>query len=185
MQMVPFTVRSCAIPGLTVLQTRQAADERGTVREFFRASAMTDAGLHAGPWQQINVTRTSPGALRGLHGEAMTKLIGVVSGAALGAYVDLRVDSPVRGRVVTVSLTPGVQVLVPPGVCNGYQAVGPEPIEYLYAFDREWVPGIGGVAVHALDPALGIEWPVLIDPADRSKLSAKDAGLPLLADALG
>jgi len=42
-----------------------------------------------------------------------------------------------------------------------------------------------GVAVHPLDPALGIAWPLPIDPDDRSQLSAKDAGQPTLAEVLG
>ena len=47
-----------------------------------------------------------------------------------------------------------------------------------------WVPGMAGVAVHPLDPALGIEWPLPVDPQDRSQLSAKDAAQPTLAEVL-
>jgi dTDP-4-dehydrorhamnose 3,5-epimerase len=179
-----FTVRQSDILGLVVLRMKQVEDRRGTVREFFRASAMAEAGLRAGPWQQVNITRTVPGAVRGLHGEAMTKLVCVVAGEAFGAYVDTRADSPTRGRVVTVRLAPGIQVLVPPGVCNGFQSVATEPTEYLYCFDQEWVPGMAGVAVHPLDPALGIAWPIDIDPTDPSMLSTKDAAQPRLADVL-
>ena len=48
------------------------------------------------------------------------------------------------------------EVLVPAGVCNGFQALA-DATQYLYCFDAEWVPGMSGVAVHPLDPALGIE----------------------------
>jgi dTDP-4-dehydrorhamnose 3,5-epimerase len=183
--LVPFSVEPTEIPGLTVLRMKQITDERGTVREFFRQSAMAEAGLHAGPWQQLNITETKPGAIRGLHGEAMTKLVAIVSGSAFGAYVDTRADSPARGKVVTVDLTVGIQVLVPAGVGNGFQATSATPAQYLYCFDREWVPGMPGTAVHPLDPALGIAWPADIDPTDRSLLSAKDAAQPTLAEALG
>lgn len=182
--LVPFSIEHTEIPGLAVLRMKQITDERGTVREFFRQSAMAEAGLHAGPWQQLNVTETRPGAVRGLHGEAMTKLVAIVSGAGFGAYVDTRPESPARGKVVTVDLTVGTQVLVPAGVCNGFQVTSPTPAQYLYCFDREWVPGMSGTAVHPLDPALGIAWPVDIDPSDRSLLSAKDAAQPTLAEAL-
>jgi len=114
----------------------------------------------------------------------MTKLVAIVSGAGFGAYVDTRADSPARGKVVTVDLTVGTQVLVPAGVCNGFQVTSSTPAQYLYCFDREWVPGMSGTAVHPLDPALGIAWPVDIDPSDRSLLSAKDAAQPTLAEAL-
>ena len=145
---------------------------------------MAEAGLHPGPWWQLNLTETRRGAIRGLHGEAMTKLVCVVAGEALGVYVDTRADSPTCGRAITVQLTLGTQVLVPPGVCNGFQSISVAPTQYLYCFDQEWVPGMAGVAVHPLDPALGVEWPIEIDPADTSLLSAKDAAQPGLAEVL-
>jgi dTDP-4-dehydrorhamnose 3,5-epimerase len=163
---------------------KQVGDQRGTVREFFRESAMAEAGLHAGPWKQLNVTQSGRGVIRGLHDEAMTKLVSVVAGEAFGAYLDTRADSPTKGRVVTVALTAGTQVLVPPGVCNGYQSVSAEPTQYLYCFDREWTPTMAGTAVHPLDPALGIPWPVDIDPTDTALLSSKDAAQPTLAEVL-
>ena len=179
-----FRVEPTEIDGLLILRTKQITDARGTVRELFRRSALAEAGLVVGPWQQINVTETRRGAIRGLHGENMTKLVTVVCGEAFGAYVDARPDSPTRGRTVTVRLTFGTQVLVPAGVCNGFQSVSAEPTQYVYCFDREWAPGMEGVAVHPLDPALGILWPIAIDPTDPAMLSAKDAAQPSLADTL-
>jgi dTDP-4-dehydrorhamnose 3,5-epimerase len=181
----PLTVERTQIDGLVVIRMKQVTDARGTVRELFRWSAMADAGLQVGPWQQINVTETRRGAIRGLHGENMTKLVGVVSGEAFGAYVDARPDSATKGRLVTVPLTLGTQVLVPPGVCNGFQSVSEEPTQYVYCFDREWTPGMDGVAVHPLDPTLGIPWPVPVDPSDPAMLSPKDAAQPALATVLG
>jgi dTDP-4-dehydrorhamnose 3,5-epimerase len=183
-KIVPFDVETTAIDGLVVLTMKQITDDRGTVRELFRTSAMAEAGLHAGPWRQINVTETGQGAVRGLHGEAMTKLVAIVSGSAFGAYVDTRPESPSVGAVVTVELVPGRQVLVPAGVCNGFQSTGDASSQYVYCFDAEWVPGMTGTAVHPLDPALGIAWPVPIDPANPTQLSAKDAAQPTLAEAL-
>ena len=43
---------------------------------------------------------------------------------------------------------------------------------------------MSGVAVNPLDPALDIPWPLAIDVADPAQLSAKDAGLPSLAEVL-
>ena len=180
----PFEVSTSAIDGLLVLRTKSIHDERGAVRELFRASAFDEAGIEAGPWQQVNATESQPGAIRGLHGEAMTKLVGVVSGWAFGAYVDVRPDSPTAGGVVTVELRLGVQVLVPPGVCNGFQSCGDAPTQYVYCFDDEWRPGMPGVAVNPLDPELGIRWPIPPDVEDRSRVSAKDAALPTLREVL-
>jgi dTDP-4-dehydrorhamnose 3,5-epimerase len=172
---VDFEVRASAIDGLHIITMKQVTDERGTVREFYRESAFTDAGLPSlGPWLQVNVTETARGGLRGLHAEDMHKLVAVVAGEAFGAYVDLRASSATYGEVVTVVLRPGLQVLVPKGVANGFQATGDGPTQYLYCFDHEWAPGMAGAACNPLDPALGIDWPLPIDPGDRAQISEKD-----------
>ena len=177
------TDRSADIDGLWVLTLKQVTDDRGTVREFYRGSALDDAGLPPlGPWAQVNLTETRAGALRGMHAESMTKLVGIAAGAAYGVYVDLRPDSPTAGGVVTVDLRPGTQVLVPAGVGNGFQAI--TDCQYLYCFDHEWAPGMAGSAITPLDPALGVEWPVPVDTADHSQISAKDLAAPSLADVL-
>lgn len=180
MAVVPFRAVQTPIAGLWWLDMRQIDDDRGVVRELYRASALEAAGLDVGgPWLQVNVTETRQGVIRGLHGEDMHKLVAIAAGEAFGAYVDVRRGSPTYGTVLTRPLVPGAQVLVPPGVCNGFQSVSPGVTQYVYCFDREWAPDLPGVAVHPLDPELAIPWPL---PADGTSLSAKDAGLPMLAE---
>ena len=179
---VDFEVSSSAIDGLLVLRMKQITDARGTVRELFRLSAFAQAGVATGPWQQINATETEQGAIRGLHGENMVKLVAVVAGEAFGAYVDARRESSTFGAVVTVVLTPGTQVLVPAGVGNGFQSVSPGVTPSSATQIRCRGPGMAGVAVHPLDPALGIAWPVAVDPSDPAQLSAKDAAQPAFSD---
>ena len=177
--MTPLAWRTTDIDGLLVITTKTASDERGTVREFYRESAWVEAGLPSlGPWLQVNLTETKQGAIRGLHGEAMTKLVGLAHGQAFGAYVDARAGSPSYGRVVTVDLAVGTQVLVPQGVCNGFQSMTAPVTQYLYCFDVEWVPGMAGTAVNPLDPSLAIAWPLPVDPGDPAQVSAKDAAAP-------
>jgi dTDP-4-dehydrorhamnose 3,5-epimerase len=112
----------------------------------------------------------------------MTKLVGVAAGEALGVYVDTRPGSATRGRVVTVPLSAGTQVLVPAGVCNGFQALSDPGCQYLYCFDEEWVAGMAGTALNPLDPGLGIDWPIPVDRTDPAQISAKDAAAPLFAE---
>lgn len=184
-QITPLSVESTAIEGLLVLTMKQVRDERGVVREFYRESSWLEAGLPSlGPWMQVNLTESAQGVVRGLHAEQMTKLVGIAAGEAFGTYLDLRPASATAGSVVTVTLLPGTQVLVPAGVANGFQAVSPGGAQYLYAFDHEWVPGMAGTAVTPLDPALGITWPLPVDATDPAQLSAKDAASQTLADAL-
>lgn len=116
--------------------------------------------------------------MRGLHGEAMTKLVSCVAGRAFGAYLDARPDSPSHGAVVTLELAPGTQVLVPAGVCNGFQSVSAEGTQYLYCFTEEWQPGMAGTAFTPVDDQLGIDWPIPIDVEDPAQISAKDANAP-------
>ena len=176
-----MTISTTAIDGLLRIATKTVTDERGTVREFFRTSGFDGVPVPE-RWAQINLTRTVRGGLRGLHGEAADKLVGLAAGEAFGAWVDTRPDSPTRGVVVTLPLTVGVQVFIPAGVANGFQAVSDDGCEYLYCFASEWTPGMAGVAVNPLDPTLGIAWPITPDPADPGMVSAKDAAAPAFGE---
>jgi dTDP-4-dehydrorhamnose 3,5-epimerase len=176
-----MAVSPTEIHGLMQIDIKSVTDERGTVREFFRSSDCVDMRLPVPDrWAQVNLTWTRRGALRGLHGEQMTKLVGVASGEAFGVYVDARTDSPTFGTVVTVPLAVGRQMLVPPGVCNGFQAVSGPGCQYLYCFDAEWRPGMAGVSINPLDPGLGVPWPIAVDPGDPAMVSRKDIAAPPL-----
>jgi dTDP-4-dehydrorhamnose 3,5-epimerase len=180
-EIIDFEMRTSTIDGLLVAVPKQITDDRGTIREIFRRSAFESAGVQMAPFQQINVTESAQGSVRGMHAEQMTKLLTVAAGEAFGAYVDLRPDSPSFRQVETALLRPGVQVLVPAGVANGFQAVT-SGCQYVYCFDEEWTPNMSGLACTPLDPALGIAWPVPVDPDDPSQISAKDRDAPLLVD---
>ncbi|MGO1859861.1 dTDP-4-dehydrorhamnose 3,5-epimerase family protein [Agrococcus casei] len=182
---VDFELQKTNIDGLALVRMKQVTDDRGTVREFFRASAFQNAGYSLPPFTQVNVTETRPGGVRGMHGEAMTKLIAIAHGTAYGAWVDTREGSPTRGEVFQAELEPGVQILVPEGVCNGFQSTGETPTQYVYCFTSEWAPGMQGVAVTPLDADLGIRWPLPIDVDNRAQISQKDLDAPTLADVLG
>jgi dTDP-4-dehydrorhamnose 3,5-epimerase len=184
MDIVEFDTRPGTIDGLLIVTLKQVTDERGTVRELFRRSAFDAVGVDLAEFRQINVTETRYGAVRGMHAEAMTKLVAVVAGEAYGAYVDLRDDSPTRGEIDSVTLHPGVQVLVPAGVANGFQSLS-SPCQYAYCFDTEWRPGMPGQACSPLDPAFVHLWPVPVDPDEPTQISAKDVAAPTLAALLG
>jgi dTDP-4-dehydrorhamnose 3,5-epimerase len=176
----PRTTSATAIEGLLVFELKEIDDERGVIREAFRTSDLAE--LLGAPIVQVNVTETVQGGVRGMHGEAMTKLVTVASGEAFGAWVDARRDSSTFGALVTLNVRPGISVLVPPGVCNGFQSTGEGVSQYVYCFDREWAPDLPGVAVNPLDPDLDIAWPIAVDPSNRAQLSDKDASLPRLSD---
>src|SRR5688500_17062978 len=125
MRVTPLAVETSAIDGLFIITMKQVEDDRGVVREFYRESSWLEAGLPSlGPWVQVNITESHKAVVRGLHGEAMNKVVAVVAGEAFGAYVDTRPGSGTYGKVATVPLAVGTQVLVPNGVCNGFQSLG-------------------------------------------------------------
>lgn len=180
----PLSVSGSKIDGLLIINVKMVTDDRGTVRELYRQSSYSEVLPNTvSAWSQVNLTRTKRGAVRGLHGEAMSKLVTVAYGSAFGAYVDARPGSRTIGSVVTVQLKPGIQIFVPQGVCNGFQALE-DDTEYLYFFDNEWVSGMSGVALCPLDPKLGIDWPIHIDPKNLAQISEKDSNAPSLREIL-
>lgn len=171
---IDFETRAGSIDQLHVITVKQITDERGTIREVFRRSAFEAAGVgELSAFRQINATESRRGVIRGMHAEEMTKLLTVVAGEAFGAFVDLRPDSASYGAVDTVDLRPGVQVILPSGVANGFQSLT-DSSQYLYCFDEEWRPGMPGVSCTPLDPDLDIPWPLPIDADDPAQLSVKD-----------
>lgn len=182
LEISPFSASESEIDGLKIINVKMVTDDRGTVRELYRESAHKEVlPQTVSSWKQINLTRTKRGAVRGLHGEAMSKLVTVALGSVFGVYVDTRPESKTFGAVETVHITPGVQVFVPQGVCNGFQALE-EHTEYLYFFDNEWIAGMEGTALTPLDPELGIEWPIPIEPGNLEQISEKDAKAPTLQE---
>jgi dTDP-4-dehydrorhamnose 3,5-epimerase len=181
MDIVEFDTRPGAIDGLVVVTMKQVTDERGTVRELFRRTAFDGARIELGTFNQINVTESRYGAVRGMHAEETTKLVAVAAGEALGVYTDLRPDSPTFGETESHLLVPGIQVLVPSGVANGFQSLS-DPCQYVYCFDTEWQPGMAGRACSPLDPTFTVIWPVPIDPDEPTQISMKDRDAPALAD---
>jgi dTDP-4-dehydrorhamnose 3,5-epimerase len=181
MSVVDFSIRSGAIDGLLIVTMKQVTDARGVVRELFRRSAFDAAGVEFERIEQVNLTETyERGAVRGMHAESMTKLVTVAHGEARGVYVDARPDSATFGVVDEVDLAPGIQVFVPNGVANGFQALTPGT-QYAYCFDHEWSPTMPGLAFSPLDPLVAAHWPLEFDPGDPTYLSTKDAEAPAFA----
>ena len=165
-----FRAEATSIDGLWTIELKQFADVRGVIREAYRHSDFEAAGLPSlGDRPQTNATETNRGGLRGIHAEDMHKFVTVVAGEVYAVVVDLRPGSATAGQWVGFGLTAGRGLFVSRGLGNAFQSISDEPSQYVYVFDREWAPGMPGVHVTPLDPALRIEWP--LEPI----LSEKDA----------
>ncbi|MET0577347.1 MAG: dTDP-4-dehydrorhamnose 3,5-epimerase [Ilumatobacteraceae bacterium] len=183
--------RPLTIDGAFEITPQQHGDSRGLFLEWFKAPTFREAVGHDLDVVQANCSVSAAGVLRGIHfsdvppGQA--KYVTCVAGAVLDVVVDLRVGSPTFGRWDSVVLDDVERRALYNGEGLGHafmSLVDGSTVVYLcstgYAPERERI-------VHALDPAIGIAWPLTgldgrpIQPA----LSARDAAAPSLAEMAG
>ncbi|ACV06860.1 dTDP-4-dehydrorhamnose 3,5-epimerase [Kytococcus sedentarius] len=134
---------------------------------------------------QVSVLTNRRGALRGFHvaeHPGHTKLITCAAGAVWDVLIDLRQDSPTFRGVAEVHVegSDPTAVLCPAGVAHGFLSLTEGSVVLIGVDDN-----FAGVTEHgfdALDPALGVRWPL---PDDDFIRSARDASAPPLADLLG
>jgi dTDP-4-dehydrorhamnose 3,5-epimerase len=179
-------VRELSVPGAFELTPVQHADERGLFLEWFREDAFTQ--VTGGPFHvaQANCSVSSAGTLRGIHftevppGQA--KLVTCVQGAAFDVAVDLRVGSASYGEWDSVLLDDRDRrtTYLPAGFGHAFLALEDNTVvSYLCSSvhlpDRDH-------RIHALDPAIGIEWPTTgrDGAALTHRLSPLDAAAPTL-----
>lgn len=167
------------LEGAYEISIEPRVDARGFFARIFCRREFRERGLNA-DWEQVNTALSAAaGTLRGLHfqrapdGEA--KLVRVLRGKALDVVVDLRGGSASRGRHAAVTLDAEARnaVYVPEGFAHGYQTLT-EDCELQYFCSASHAPESEG-GLQALDPALGIRWPLPV-----SARSKRDIGLPPL-----
>ena len=173
---------STPIPGLVILESRIFEDARGYFCETYSRRELESLGITA-DFVQDNESLSTYGVIRGLHyqkGEdAQAKLVRVLEGAVLDVALDLRVGSPTFGRHSAVLLTGENrrQLFIPKGFAHGF-AVLSDRARFTYKCDAFYAPESEG-SVNALDPELGIDWPI---PVGERRFSEKDRRAPAFAD---
>jgi dTDP-4-dehydrorhamnose 3,5-epimerase len=181
--MTEFKSERTSLEGLYKIQFKVIEDDRGSVMEFYRQSEFIAAGLPPlGERPQVNAPLTVKGAVRGIHAEDAHKLVSVAGGKVYAVIVDLRKNSPTAGKWEGFELERGQGLFVSKGLGNSFQSISDEPSVYLYYFEKEWYPGMPGVACNPLDPGLAIKWP--IPEGQGLIISDKDRNNPPLKDAL-
>ncbi len=178
---MPFRFRRLAIPELVLIEVDQFGDHRGFFMETYKRSAFVANGI-AAEFVQDNYSRSARGVLRGLHyqnhPQAQGKLVMVLQGEIFDVAVDIRQGSPTYGQWVglTLSAQQVHMLYIPPGFAHGFCVLS-EIADFTYKVTGEYSPDLDRGIIWN-DPAIGIAWP-LREP----RLSAKDAGLPPLAEA--
>lgn len=171
------------LAGPIAVRPSRREDGRGYFAETFRADRFADAVGAAAFVQDNESLSAKAGTVRGLHFQsdpfAQGKLVRCTAGALLDVAVDIRRGSPGYGRWVAVELSArgGEQLWVPPGFAHGFCTLEPDTvITYKVTAYYDQASDMG---VAWDDPAIGIAWPAIADPAT---LSPKDRAQPRLAD---
>jgi dTDP-4-dehydrorhamnose 3,5-epimerase len=168
-----------AIPDVMIFEPRVFGDERGFFLESWNAREFDNAVGVKVQFVQDNHSRSRRGVLRGLHYQVKQpqgKLVRIAKGRVFDAVVDLRKSSATFGQWVSTELSEDNhrQFWIPPGFAHGFLVLS-ESADFIYKATDYYAPEHERCLIWN-DPAVGINWPVNMEPI----LSAKDrAGLPL------
>ena len=158
-------------------------DDRGVFLESFKQSVLTEALGHALDLQQMNISVSKRGPLRGVHfadvppGQA--KYVQCFSGRILDVVVDIRVGSPTFGQWDAIELDDQHRtgLYVAEGLGHAFCALT-ESVTVGYLCSEPYAPGREH-GINPLDPELALPWP----SGQETVLSPKDAAAPGLAEA--
>jgi dTDP-4-dehydrorhamnose 3,5-epimerase len=155
-----------------VLEPRVFEDERGFFLESYNERSFEKIGI-VEDFVQDNHSYSKRGVLRGLHYQVQKpqgKLVRVVSGEVLDAFVDLRKDSASFGQAYTVRLSGDNRRMawIPAGFAHGYYVLS-DAAHVLYKTTEFYYPELERTILWN-DPELKIRWEAIREPL----LSEKD-----------
>ena len=158
-------------------------DDRGVFLESFKQVVLTQSLGHALDLQQMNISVSKQGTVRGIHfadvppGQA--KYVQCFSGRILDVVVDIRVGSPPFGHWEAIELDDQRRtgLYISEGLGHAFCALT-ESVTIGYLCSQPYAPGREH-GINPLDPALALPWPSGLDAV----LSPKDAAAPTLAEA--
>jgi dTDP-4-dehydrorhamnose 3,5-epimerase len=178
-------LHSTPLAQVMVVEFRPVIDARGGFVRLFSSEYFLETGLFPNGPVHLNMSFTlQAGTVRGLHwqepvpgqvGEA--KLVLCVSGRIFDAVVDVRPESPSRGKSFAIELESDGHrgLLVPPGVAHGMQALE-DGSRLLYVNSSPFYPDRER-GLRPTDSMLDVKWPLPV-----ANLSERDRSHPLLAD---
>lgn len=172
-------IRPLRISGTFELLLQAKRDQRGYFLRAYDESIFGRNSLNCCWVQENEAFSEIKGVIRGLHFQkpphAEIKLVRVVRGAVLDAFVDLRRNSPTYGQWETALLSEENHkaVYIPKGFAHGYCTLTDNAV-VLYKVDTPYAPDSEG-GLRWNDEKLAIPWPV-----DDPIVSPKDASLPFL-----
>jgi dTDP-4-dehydrorhamnose 3,5-epimerase len=181
--------RASSLPGVEYGRLTRHADERGAMREIWRATMAADltpeeTGDAPGArpaYVQANLSSSNAGVLRGLHfhQRQLDRWL-VANGRAWVALVDVRPMLVGDGapRVEHRELGPDEWVRIPVGVAHGFLAL--EPLDLIYFVTNEY-DGTDELGFSWNDPLAAVPWPPVPGTSDGQPiLSERDRTNPSL-----
>jgi len=175
-------LEALVLPDVKLIHADRIGDGRGFFEEVWKRTALVQAGIDVTFVQENHSLSRVPGTVRGLHFQrpprAQAKLVRALRGSIFDVAVDLRGASPTYGKWVgvTLSAAEGDQVFMPVGFAHGFCTLEPDT-EVGYLVTDEY-SGEHDAGIAWNDPAIGVAWPPVVDPA---LLSAKDRNAQRLA----
>lgn len=172
-------IQPTAIPDVLIIEPKVFGDDRGFFYESFNARRFKELTGITTSFVQDNHSKSAQNVLRGLHYQIQQpqgKLVRVIAGEVFDVAVDIRKNSRTFGQWagVTLSAENKRQLWIPEGFAHGF-VVTSESAEFLYKTTDYWAPEFER-SILWNDPAIGIQWPIDVEPL----LSGKDkAGKPL------
>lgn len=168
-----------SIEGVWIARSSVHTDERGTFREWFKASEILNATGREFDVAQSNISVSQEGVLRGIHyslaQQGQAKWVTCVAGSIWDVIVDIRPASPTYKKWVGVELRGGGAdaLLISEGLGHGFIALEDNSVvSYLltspYSPDDEY-------EINPMDLDLAIEWPL-----SKRLMSPKDEAAPTL-----
>jgi dTDP-4-dehydrorhamnose 3,5-epimerase len=158
---MPFTFQPCPIDGLIEIQPKVFGDNRGYFFECWSKRDYEAAGITS-PFVQDNQSRSIKGVLRGLHFQKTRpqgKLVRAIEGEVFDVAVDLRAESPTRGKwhAVTLSAEKQNQFFIPAGFAHGFLVLSDTAVFAYKCTDFYYPEDEGGLLWN--DQDVGIAWP--------------------------
>jgi dTDP-4-dehydrorhamnose 3,5-epimerase len=167
--------RPTPIPGVVEILHAPSRDARGAFTRLWCIEDFAASGIDFRPVQASRSDNARRHTLRGLHYQAApaeeAKLVRCTSGAIHDVVLDLREDSPARGRWigVTLSVEAGNALFIPRGCAHGFLTLTDgAAVDYL--IDAPHAPALAR-GVRWDDPAFAIAWPAIprvMSERDRS-----------------
>ena len=169
-----------ALDGAYLIKPEPIEDERGHFARVFCKNEFLDHGLNT-TWVQCNTSfNRIKGTVRGMHFQvapgAEIKTVSCTRGEIYDVIVDLRADSPSRGRLYGCRLTEDNQhvLYIPAGCAHGFQTLTDKATVY-YQMSEFYAPEQAR-GVRYDDPTFNIRWPLPV-----ASISARDLGFPSAA----